>query len=96
MEKRFKITLKEAINLLPKEKEIHTFRQNRYALIGCDWNRENLIEALTEHKNDIVLAGENAAKMNHGMAIFDPEPLFIETNESKLEELELLISKEVN
>ena len=80
------ITLNEAIALLPNSEEIHTFRSGGWALIGCDWSKENILEYLEKHKEAIELSGDRARSMNHGLVLFDNSgALFIKTDKEKLD-----------
>ena len=77
---RVPLTADEAIAMLPDGEEIHTFRNPAGGiLVGCDWSRTKLIEAIlsTDFRE---LAGEQATAMKHGLCIrYHGEPLFIET-----------------
>ncbi len=83
------ITAEEAESLLPAGKDIHTFRNASFGLIGCDWSREKLILALHQAGEDgIQLAGEMAARMKHGLVINHDGALFIETVPEELAKIE--------
>jgi hypothetical protein len=69
----------EAIALLPDGDEVHTFRSASFGLIGADWERAALVEAIREAKVAEV-TGPAAQGMKHGLAIQNgSSPLFIET-----------------
>lgn len=68
--------------LLPEKEHIHTFRQAGIALIGADWDRIKILDALLHSK--IELTGPSALKMGHGIAIDYQGYLFIETDEAKI------------
>ena len=69
----------EAVTRLPEGNTIHTFRQNRVALLGAGWPRKKLLAALKAAK-EIHVTGEGAQAMHHGIAIQDKRgTLFIET-----------------
>lgn len=73
------VALAEAVALLPEGALIHTFRGGGYALLGADWPRDAILEALRAARV-IRTAGELAQRLKHGLAI--PEGgswLFIET-----------------
>ena len=77
--KRTQIALDEAIKRLPAGDTVHTYRQCGPCLIGADWERDLLIEAMRMAKA-IEVTGPQAQAMNHGLAIFDKYGwLFIET-----------------
>ena len=83
--KKITITKDEAINLLPNSKDIHTFRQGGFALIGCDIQKKSILKTLNEHEDTIELTGATARNMNHGLVVKDETGmLFIETDEEKL------------
>lgn len=75
------VTIEQAIELLPKGKYVHTFRQAEFALLGCDWERKDLIKSMRAAPA-IEVTGPTAQSMKHGLCIYDdigPEPLFIQT-----------------
>lgn len=82
-EERVFLTPEEAEAMLPEGDAIHTFRDSPGILIGADRDREKIIEALNKYKPE--LSGGMAARMNHGIVLFDNVgALFIETK--KLED----------
>ncbi len=69
----------EAAALLPEGERIHTFLDGGLALIGADWDREDILALLRETSRREV-TGPAAQSMDHGMAAFrDGKPVFIET-----------------
>ena len=73
------LTYDEAIALLPEGDEIHTFRNGGFSIIGADWGREQLIEAI-KAAPVIGITGSMAQAMKHGMVIDEGgKHLFIET-----------------
>lgn len=73
------LTFDEAVARLPISEMVHTFRQSGFVLLGADWEKEELINALCKAKV-IEVTGAQAQAMNHGMAIKDENGwLFIET-----------------
>jgi len=74
-----KINIDEAINMLPDGGNIHTFRNpSAGMMIGADWNRDDIIEAMNKH--GVGLSGEQAKAMDHGLVLEDKSGfLFIET-----------------
>ena len=93
MNRRF-ITAREAEQLLPDRKEIHTFVNMPFGLIGADWNREDIIDKLNKNKIKIEIAGEQARSIGHGLAVYDDsakrqsDVLFIETDRDKLDKID--------
>lgn len=83
------LTVEQAISLLPEGEEIHTF-YGGVALIGADWEREEVINKL-KSSDKIEIAGEMARNMGHGLAVYNNDAkyisdvLFIETDKKKLD-----------
>lgn len=87
------VTVEQAISILPDGKDIHTFYNPGFGLIGADFSREKLIDRL--RKSDFLeLTGERAKGMNHGLCAYDKtakyqsDIVFIETDPKRLEKLE--------
>lgn len=86
------LTVEQAINLLPKGNEIHTF-YGGVALIGADWEREEVVKKLAS-SDKIEIAGEMARNMGHGLAVYNNDAkyisdvLFVETDKKKLDALD--------
>lgn len=80
---RTPLTYDQAVAMLPEGETIHTFRNTCGMLIGADWSREQILEAIRNGKPE--LAGETASSMNHGLVVWAPLagpytlPLFVET-----------------
>lgn len=64
-----KLTVEQAERLLPDTPVIHTFRENGGYLLGADWTREQILERFRTH--GVELSGENAMKIQHGLASED-------------------------
>jgi hypothetical protein len=72
----------EAVALLPDDEQIHTFVDGGLALIGADWDREDILKLLRETERREV-TGPAAQAMGHGMAAYrEAGPVFIETKAS--------------
>lgn len=81
------LTYEQAIAMLPDGEEIHTFRNFPMGLIGADWDREGLLEAIKTGSPQI--GGKTCRELGHGLVIFTgDEPLFIETKKNAIEEFE--------
>lgn len=79
---RVKLETDKAIEMLPDGETVHTFRNGAGMLIGADWDKSKIIEAINEHGAE--LAGPQAKAMNHGIAIdIHGAYLFVETKELK-------------
>lgn len=73
------LSYRQAVAMLPKGRTIHTFRSTSFALLGCDWSRKHILEAIKEH--GAQFAGPQATKMGHGLVVLESDrgALFIET-----------------
>lgn len=86
------LTVEQAISLLPEGEDIHTF-YGGVALIGADWERQEVIDKL-KSVDKIEIAGEFARRMGHGLAVYNDnaeylsDVLFIETDKKKLDALD--------
>lgn len=70
------LSKEQALSMLGDEEHIHTFRNTGFALFGCDWKRESIIEAINE--NECEIGGPACQHMNHGLAIHvGDSPLFV-------------------
>ena len=69
----------EAVALLPEGERIHTFLDSGIALLGADWDRDQVLGLLrTTDRREVT--GPAAQAMKHGLAAFrDGAPVFIET-----------------
>ena len=70
--------------MLPEGERIHTFRSNpSVALIGCDWDRAEILKAFQTRKPE--LSGEQATAMGHGIVFFDDHgAVFVATLPNKV------------
>lgn len=81
-DERVQVSLEDALKRIGDGGEIHTFRQWAFGLIGADWPREKLIEAI--EKYGVEESGQLATSMHHGLVLMDGQgPLFIETVEEE-------------
>lgn len=81
------LTKDEALSLLSDDESIHTFRNISNILIASDWDREELVDAINHCKCEI--GGPMCRALDHGLVIWTgDDPLFVETKEGTLEELE--------
>jgi len=82
-DKKAPLTFEEAVAMLPDGDYIHTFRSNPICLVGADWEREELLEAIKKGRPE--KAGPGATSMGHALAIWTgDEPLFVETREEAI------------
>lgn len=86
MEEERKILTKEqAIALLPDKDFIHTFVGIPNVLIGTDWEREEIIDAINSHTCEV--GGQMCRALGHGLAVMRKgDPLFVETKKGALED----------
>lgn len=97
--KRF-LTLEQAISLLPEGDYIHTF-YGGFALIGADWERQEVIDKL-KSVDKIEIAGEMARNMGHGLAVYNNDAeymsdvLFIETDKKKLDAFDPIVENTID
>ena len=73
------LDLETAIGFLPGGDYVHTFRRAGCTLMGAEWRRDDIISAM-KAAPQIIITGDKAQSMQHGIAIVDEYgPLFIET-----------------
>ena len=65
-EKRLFLTLEQALDVLPKSEEIHCFVNAGFGLIGADWNKDKVKEALKNAEN-IEIGGEQCKALGHAL-----------------------------
>lgn len=74
---RIVLTTEQALGMLPDDDDIHTFRNPGGIMLGCDWTRDAITQAI--ENNECELGGEMCKRMNHGLVIWvDSKPLFVE------------------
>lgn len=66
----------QALSMLQDGDEIHTFRSQGSVLIGADWSRASILEAIEQ--NECEIGGETCQAMGHGLVIHANGPLFVE------------------
>lgn len=87
------LTPAQAKSLLARRKEIHTFRSGPGMLIGADWRKDSIIDAIDKAKI-VEVGGEQCKRMGHGLVVWTGnDPLFVEVDSAKLEKLEAKITK---
>lgn len=87
---RVKLTVDEAVAVLPNSPKIHVYAYNpshSMTLIGADWDRDDVLKCFEQC--DVELAGENAISIGHGIGFYDEygNPHFVETDPEKLQTL---------
>lgn len=87
------LTAEQAISILPDSDSVHTFYNPGFGLIGADWSKADITDKL-QNSDIIELTGPGARGMGHGICAYNKtakyqnEILFVETDETKLSELE--------
>lgn len=79
-DERVVVPFEEAVAMLPDGDDIHTFRSSPMCLIGADWRREQIIEAIRD--GGVELAGPTATSMGHGLVLCNDRTLFIATKKA--------------
>ena len=82
------LTPGQAESLLSDDEYIHTFRNAGFALVGADWEKDELVKEIKKCKCEI--GGSGCRGMGHGLVIWtsDSDPLFVETRKNAPEEFE--------
>lgn len=99
MNKRY-LTSEQAISLLPEGDYIHTF-YGGFALIGADWERQEVIDKL-KSVDKIEIAGDVARNIGHGLAVYNDDAqyysdiLFVETDKKKLDAFDPIEEETMN
>ncbi len=77
-DERVPLSYDQAVAMLPEAERIHTFRGALPIMIGADWPRAALLDAIRTHGAE--LSGPGATGMGHGIVLIDDKGLlFIET-----------------
>ena len=94
------LTVEQAISVLPEGDSIHTFYNPGFGLLGADWQRSDIIHKLSATDSLIELTGKMARGMEHGICVYSKnaklqsEILFVETDETKLSNLEKKLERD--
>jgi hypothetical protein len=79
---RVKLTTEEALAMLPDGEYVHVFKNPNGMLVGCDWDRSDVVDLIT--RAGAELSGDIATRMGHGIVCFEGNsPAFIATKESE-------------
>ena len=81
------LTTEQAISVLPDGEYVHTFRGGGGLIIGADWKRADIVEAITK-AGTVYLTGAGSRSMKHGICIDHGGALYIETDEARLSVLD--------
>ena len=75
------VSMSEALRRIGPAERIHTFRDAGLALVGADWDRADLIEAMMTY--GVEDSGPGASRMRHTLCLRDGTGwLFIEAEPS--------------
>lgn len=76
------VTYDEAVEMLPDGEYVHAMTNPGVGVfIGCDWEREKLLEAIARYGAE--LTGPHATRTGHGLCFHDgTRYVFIATKES--------------
>lgn len=81
-DERVYLNYEQAAAMLPDGDTIHAFRNSGGILVGADWDRASVLEALRTGRPE--LAGEQATSMDHGLVAWDEHgPVFFETKKGE-------------
>lgn len=82
------LNFSEAVAMLPESDRVHTFRGGGMILVGCDWDRDDILELFKKYGAE--LSGQTATSMGHGIVVMDDigdtGPLFVETKKVQNDE----------
>ncbi len=82
IEKKEFISFEQAVNMIPDEEQIHTFRATGPYILGADHDRISLLETMKKFQDKIEVSGKNATGRGYGIVLTDDKgPLFIKTKE---------------
>ena len=87
-DEKVRITKTQAIELLLEGETVHILRSGSSMLIGCDWSRDGVINAINKHSDTLEIGGDVCKSMGHALVLNDGELLFIESDKTKVEQLE--------
>lgn len=87
------LTPEQAISVLPEGSSVHVYTNPAGMLIGCDWKRETLVDAIRKSPA-LEVGGAMCRSMKHGLIVWEStmHPLFVEHVESKLAEIEATLT----
>jgi len=72
------ITNEQALDILADGEQVHTFRGGNGFMLGGNWDREDLIEAIRESER-VEIGGAACQSLGHGLVVWTGDtPLFVE------------------
>lgn len=82
------LTPAEAESLLFEGDCVHAIRQGGFAVIGCDWSREEVLKAFASAKR-LEIGGPACQRMGHPIAVTDDHgPVFFAADMDKVAAME--------
>lgn len=99
MNNRLFLTLEQAKDILPQKEFIHCFMDSGFALVGADWVKETVINALTEAER-IEIGGEQCKALGHALvcvpkgAKYQSDLYFFESRVDKIDYYEELLGEQ--
>ena len=60
------LTIEQAIDILPQKEQIHCFINAGFGLVGADWNKEKVVEAL-KCAEVVEIGGEQCKALKHAL-----------------------------
>lgn len=98
MNNRLFLTFEQAIDILPKEEQIHCFINATFGLIGADWEKEKVTETLS-NADSIEIGGEQCKALGHALvcvpkgAKYQSDIYFFQSDKEKVEYYEKLLEE---
>lgn len=77
-DKKEVIAFDDAVKRLPDAEQVHTFCKAGSAILGANWDKPKLLDAMRKAP-EIQVTGPQAQAMKHGLCIDNNGTLFIET-----------------
>ena len=60
---RVMLSYDEALKIIKDGEHVHTFRAAGIALVGCDWERNKLLETMKKYEHTLELTGKVATSI---------------------------------
>lgn len=98
MKGRLFLTLEQALDVLPQDKEIHCFVNTPFGLIGADWSKQKVREAL-ENAETIEIGGEQCKSLSHALVCIprnakkQSDLYFFQSDKEKIDYYETLLKE---
>lgn len=88
-EEKIVLTPDEAISLLADGEIVHNFAQTSFALVGCDYDRAEAVEAIRT-ATSLEIGGPACKSLNHALAVHEKTGryTFFATDPARVEAME--------